>query len=103
MECGKSKVSLANLQKLAQLYKIDIMLLIESISRLEIETIKTKIIEHPEIGDSTLLIDVNSNLPFELINQLKARIEGLSSLVASKNMRIQTLNQKIKTLEKKIP
>jgi transcriptional regulator with XRE-family HTH domain len=103
MECGKSKVSLANLQKLAQLYKMDIMLLIESISRLEIETIKTKITEHPEIADSTLLVDVNSNLPFELIHQLKARIEDLNSLVASKNMTIQSLYHKIKTLEKKTP
>lgn len=101
IESGKSKVSFTALEALGKVYNMDTVKLIEEISRLEIEIIKEKLTSHPALNHSELISDFNSDLHLELMNQLKSRIADLNRLVDSKNLRIKTLQNRIKILENK--
>jgi transcriptional regulator with XRE-family HTH domain len=101
MESGKSKIFLEHLRKLASIYNIEITAFMKQISQTDSNTITSITEANEKISGAELYDGINSNLPFELINQLKARIDDLNKLVKSKDTRIETLTNKINLLEGK--
>lgn len=101
MECGKSRITIEHLGKLASIYRQNIADFIELIHQNDSEIINAIEKDYPNKTVAERYDDINSNLPFELINQLKARIDDLNKLLNSKDKRIEDLNNKIIRLEHK--
>lgn len=101
MECGKSRITIEHLGKLASIYNQNILDFIQSIHHNDGEIINSIEKDYPNKTVAERYDDINSNLPFELINQLKARIDDLNKLLNTKDKRIEDLNNKIIRLELK--
>lgn len=99
LENGKSKISLEQLYLLAAVYNIEVTAFIGQISQTDTKTVDAITAANTNITGAELYDGVNSNLPFELINQLKARINDLQKLINSKDERIKLLYDKIEILE----
>jgi transcriptional regulator with XRE-family HTH domain len=101
LECGKAKITLEHLFKLSTIYHIDIASFIQLINKGDSKTLNSITSQYPSISNDELYNGINNELPFELINQLKARIDDLNKLIQSKNTRIDMLLSKVRTLEGK--
>lgn len=99
IENGKSNLTIKQLHQLAKIYKIELSVFIQKIYKTDSSTIKTIKEEHPNMLSKDIYHGINENLPFELIQQLKGRINDLNKLLDSKDLIIHNLNTKIKTLE----
>lgn len=102
MENGKSILNIVQLRKLASIYNIEIDVIIKKIYETDAEIIYAIKEEYPNIKSQDIYNDINENLPFELIKQLKGRVNDLNKLVDLKDLRIANLIVKIKTLEDRL-
>lgn len=99
LEYGKAKITLEHLFKLATIYDIEVSEFIQLISKSDAKTVKDITTTYPKISSDELYNGINTNLPYELIDQLKARIKDLNALVNSKDIRIEMLMRKVDALE----
>ncbi|WP_299127562.1 helix-turn-helix transcriptional regulator [uncultured Winogradskyella sp.] len=99
LECGKAKITLEHLYKLATIYNIEVTDFMQRINKTDTKTVKDITTAYPKISNDELYNGINTNLPYELIDQLKARIKDLNALVNSKDIRIEMLMRKVNALE----
>lgn len=99
MECGKSRITLTHLGILSSIYNRNITDFIQLIHKSDSHTMHAIERDYPNKTAAEVYDGINTNLPFELITQLKARIDDLNKLLSAKEKRIEDLNKKIIALE----
>lgn len=97
LECGKSKITLKHLIKLAEVYKISLIEFIELVNLIDPHIINAIKKENPDSSSSELLSGIH--IPIDYIEQLKGRIEDSKTLLESKDYSIKLLKAEIERLK----
>ena len=101
LENGKSRITISMLQKLSEIYRMEISDLIKKISLADTTTVNNIKEQHHELSEDEIYNGVNTQLPMELISHLKERIEDLKLLIEAKDELISTLKNEIGHLQNK--
>jgi transcriptional regulator with XRE-family HTH domain len=94
IENGTSKITLRLLQKIAKLYKINVVNLVTKLFESDPDVMENLKQNNAKTSDMDSHYSVNSILPIELLNAYKGRIEDLNKIIELKNERIDELQRK---------
>lgn len=95
LENGQSKITLDQIQELSKIYKIEIIALLSRLFDIDDNTIKQVESMKENTSDREFLEGMNLNLPIQLLQASKERIEDLKEIISLKNEKIAELESKL--------